>query len=178
MQNPPRNGQGDRAKRGGEVWLSPNAGIVPRARRLRAEMSLPEVLLWLALRLRPGGLKFRRQHPAGPFVMDFFCAEARLAVEIDGASHDMGFNPERDIERELYLSTHGIRTLRLAARDVLANVSAAVEAILSAVSAPSPLHHATGGSPPRAGEDLEKSSPLRGGGGTADGGVLRPGAIL
>jgi very-short-patch-repair endonuclease len=47
-------------------------------------MSLPEVLLWQALRARPGGWKFRRQHPSGPYVADFYCHEARLIVEVDG----------------------------------------------------------------------------------------------
>ena len=51
---------------------------VKLARKLRSEMSLPEVLLWRQLRLRPVGLKFRRQHPAGPYVLDFYCAAARF----------------------------------------------------------------------------------------------------
>ena len=54
------------------------------ARRLRKEMSLPEVLLWQDLRKRPDGAKFRRQHPAGMYVLDFYCSDARLAIEVDG----------------------------------------------------------------------------------------------
>ena len=53
---------------------------VKRARKLRSEMSLPETILWRELRKRPGGHKFRRQHPAGKFVLDFYCAAARLNI--------------------------------------------------------------------------------------------------
>jgi very-short-patch-repair endonuclease len=55
------------------------------ARRLRRNLSPPEVRLWIRLRERKSGTPvFRRQHPIGPYVLDFFCAKARLAVEIDG----------------------------------------------------------------------------------------------
>ncbi len=47
-------------------------------------MSLPEVLLWQVLRTRPSDLKFRRQHPSGAYVADFYCHEARLVIEVDG----------------------------------------------------------------------------------------------
>jgi very-short-patch-repair endonuclease len=52
-------------------------------------MSLPEVLLWQALRERHGGLKFRRQFPIGPITTDFACLERRLTVEVDGEQHGM-----------------------------------------------------------------------------------------
>jgi very-short-patch-repair endonuclease len=51
---------------------------------LRRALTLPEVLLWQVLRSRPGGYRFRRQHPAGPYVLDFFCAAAGLCIEVDG----------------------------------------------------------------------------------------------
>ena len=62
-------------------------------------MSPPEAKLWNLLRARPEGLKFRHQHPAGPYTLDFYCAAVRLGIEVDGISHDMGDNPQRDIER-------------------------------------------------------------------------------
>ena len=59
-----------------------------RAKRLRAEMDLPERLLWKRLnRGQLGGLHFRRQHPVNPYILDFYCDAARLAVEVDGYSH-------------------------------------------------------------------------------------------
>ncbi|MDB5670096.1 MAG: hypothetical protein JWO25_1055, partial [Alphaproteobacteria bacterium] len=71
------------------------------ARGLRREMSLPEVLLWTRLRRRPQGFKFRRQQPAGRYVLDFYCHEAGLAIEVDGEAHDRGDRPQRDAERNL-----------------------------------------------------------------------------
>ncbi len=90
-----------------------------RASQLREELTLPEVLLWQALRKRPGALKFRRQHPAGPYVLDFFCPAAKLAVEVDGKAHDMGDRPERDAARDAFVAEHGVQTLRIPATDVL-----------------------------------------------------------
>ncbi|NML94463.1 endonuclease domain-containing protein [Novosphingobium olei] len=100
-----------------------------RAAHLRKAMSLPEVLLWRQLRLRPEGLKFRRQHPAGRFVLDFFCAEAKLAIEVDGYAHDMGEKSEHDRIRTLWLENQGIRVLRIAAARVIADPVAIAEAI-------------------------------------------------
>ncbi|HEX7752556.1 MAG TPA: endonuclease domain-containing protein [Novosphingobium sp.] len=90
-----------------------------RARALRKEMSLPEMLLWQRLKGRPNGLKFRRQHPAGKYVLDFYCSDARLIVEVDGQAHGMGDRPERDEVRDSYFRRSGLRVLRLAAADVL-----------------------------------------------------------
>ena len=104
---------------------------IERARKLRKEMSLPEVLLWQALRQRPGAFKFRKQHPAGPYSADFFCHEARLVVEVDGEAHGMGDNPARDIERDRWFAARGIRVLRIPARDVLTNLDGAVQAIMA-----------------------------------------------
>jgi len=83
-------------------------------------MSLPEVLLWVKLRSRqPDGPRIRRQHALGPYVIDFFCAEARLAIEIDGAAHSMGDQPELDRKKTAYLESLGIEVLRISAREVL-----------------------------------------------------------
>ena len=74
---------------------------VETARVLRRNLSPPEARLWIRLRARiPGAPVFRRQHPIGPYVLDFYCAKARLAVEVDGIGHDMGDRPRRDLRRE------------------------------------------------------------------------------
>lgn len=101
-----------------------------RAKKLRREMSLPEVLLWQALRKRPGDLRFRHQHPAGEYVLDFFCPRVRLAVEVDGQAHDRGDRPERDAERDAWLMAQGVRVLRVSAKDVLADLDAVVRYIV------------------------------------------------
>ena len=94
-----------------------------RARRLRREMTLPEVLLWQRLRGRePGAPTFRRQHPVGPYILDFYCSAARLAVEIDGAGHDMGSQPGHDERRDAWLKAQGIEVLRISAGEFLKDV--------------------------------------------------------
>ena len=71
---------------------------IRKAKRLRSTMSLPEVLLWQALRRQQTGMRFRRQHPAGPYILDFYCDAAKLCVEVDGESHAfrMGHDRARD----------------------------------------------------------------------------------
>ncbi|QAY79634.1 endonuclease domain-containing protein [Sphingosinicella sp. BN140058] len=125
-----------------------------RARTLRKEMSLPEVLLWRELRKRPAGLKFRRQHPAGPFVLDFACLSSRVAIEIDGAAHDPMSAQFRDEGRDEWLANQGFSTLRIAARDVLSNLEGVLQLVISQCAAGQPLHHAAPrrGPPPRTGE--------------------------
>ena len=100
-----------------------------RARALRREMSLPEVLLWQALRARPGGFKFRHQHPAGSYVLDFYCVAAALCIEVDGAAHDMGENPQRDARRDDWLAEQGIKTIRIPAEEILKDLEAVVSLI-------------------------------------------------
>ena len=148
---------------------------VKRAKTLLQDLSLPEVLLWQILRTSLGGHKFRRQHPAGPYILDFYCARANLAIEIDGTSHDFGDRPLRDERRDEWLNLHRVDTLRIAARDVLRDAAAVAEGIVGVVgerlvlmgksAPPSAVPAATSPSPfdkLRAdGEELsDKSSPM------------------
>jgi very-short-patch-repair endonuclease len=97
---------------------APDATII-KARRLRRTLSPPEAALWTRLRSRaPGRPVFRRQHPIGPYILDFYCAKARLAIEIDGESHDMGDQPERDARRDAWMLNQGIETIRIRASDL------------------------------------------------------------
>jgi very-short-patch-repair endonuclease len=123
---------GERRRRTGE-----------RARTLRKEPTPSEALLWKALRDRQlDGRKFRRQQPIGPFIVDFFCPERQLVVEVDGSVHEMQY--EADQERQQLIEQAGYRVLRLASdlveRDLpatLAQIRAALRA--EAPSPPSPL---------------------------------------
>ncbi|MBV8122317.1 MAG: endonuclease domain-containing protein [Alphaproteobacteria bacterium] len=91
-----------------------------RARELRRRMTLPEVVLWEVLRKgRLAGLRFRRQHPIGPYILDFFCLSARMAVEVDGFAHDTAAQGRHDQRREAWLAARGIRVFRILASDVL-----------------------------------------------------------
>jgi very-short-patch-repair endonuclease len=102
-----------------------------RARELRQNMSLPEVLLWNQLRGAPNGVIFRRQHSFDEKVtVDFYCAKARLCIEIDGIAHDMGDRPARDEDRDAYLRELGLEVLRIPAGDVLKSPEDIAEALV------------------------------------------------
>ena len=131
--------------------LTGTGDTIRKARKLRRTMSLPEVLLWQVLRKRPGGIRFRRQHPAGRFILDFACLEARLAIEVDGEIHGLELRRARDETRDEWLMNQGYRTLRISAADILNNLEGAVAFILDQCQ---PLHQASPGPPPRAGEDF------------------------
>ena len=125
---------------------------IQRARALRRRMSLPEVILWKAVRRGRLGAHFRRQHPQGPWILDFYCHAARLAVEIDGASHD---DPDRmllDRKRTAWLARRGISVHRIPARAVLGNLDGVLEGLRSRLGQ-GPLHHPSDGPPPPEGED-------------------------
>ena len=100
-------------------------------------MTDPEVLLWECLRRRQlGGFRFRRQHPLGGYVLDFFCTEVRLAIELDGARHFTVEGRESDRVRSDVLAQHGIRVLRFENRLVLDDIGTVVEQIWRALQAP------------------------------------------
>nr|WP_232308128.1 DUF559 domain-containing protein [Tsuneonella dongtanensis] len=125
-------------------------------------MSPPEIKLWNVLRDRPGGFKFRRQHPAGQYVLDFYCASVRLAIEIDGFAHDSARAAARDARRSEWLRSQHIATLRVPARVVLDDVEAVVARVVEVCEQRAaamsrqrivPLHHPADGPPPPVGED-------------------------
>ena len=92
---------------------------VKRARRLRREMSLPEVLLWQALRRDQLGVGFRRQHSMGDYILDFYCPSARLAVEVDSEDQERDNRVRRDRRRDDWLVSEGVRVMRIAAAEIL-----------------------------------------------------------
>ncbi|MGY2733101.1 endonuclease domain-containing protein [Sphingomonas sp. UYP23] len=101
------------------------------AKRLRQEMTPPEIALWLALRRNEAGLRFRRQHAVGDYVLDFYCAPPRLAIEVDGEAHARGDRPERDAKRDAWLAARGLRVLRYPAIDMLTNFDDVMRQILA-----------------------------------------------
>ena len=101
-------------------------------------MSLPEVLLWQRLKGSPRGTAFRKQHPISPYRVDFYCAAAKLVIEVDGAAHDMGDRPEQDEMRTRALEAQGYTVVRIAASEVLRDADGVAEAIVAlALAAPS-----------------------------------------
>ena len=101
-----------------------------KARKLRREMTLPEVLLWNLLRRSPDGVHFRRQHEAGDYFLDFYCARAKLCIEVDGIAHDMGDRPQRYEVRNAVLAAMGIETMRIPASEVLKSPEDVAEALV------------------------------------------------
>ena len=86
---------------------------IERARPLRQDETWAEKLMWRWLRDRRfSGYKFRRQQPLGEYYLDFFCEEAELAVELDGSQHGFPDRLQHDAEREKFLQSRGIKTLR------------------------------------------------------------------
>jgi very-short-patch-repair endonuclease len=124
-----------------------------RARTLRQAMTLPEVLLWQELSKRPAGLRFRRQHPAGVYVLDFFCPRHRLAIEVDGEVHGRGDRPQHDAVRDAWLIGEGVKVVRIPAADLLRDLEAAVLHIIGIARRELPLRQPSGPPPPLSGED-------------------------
>ncbi|MGD9652956.1 MAG: endonuclease domain-containing protein [Candidatus Dadabacteria bacterium] len=103
-----------------------------KAKRLRKNLTDAESKLWRHIRLRQvGGFKFRRQHPVGPYILDFACVEKLLAVEVDGGQH--GEYVDYDFKRSAYLETHAYKVLRFWNSDVLENIEAVKEVIFAAL---------------------------------------------
>jgi very-short-patch-repair endonuclease len=104
---------------------------VGQARGFRKNTTDPEKRLWSCLRNRKvAGLKFRRQHPVGDRVVDFFCAEAKLAIELDGAGHSRHFGQTSDLDKEIELHEKGIRVLRFHNSDILENLDGVLNKII------------------------------------------------
>jgi len=95
--------------------------MIGQARKLRRETTPAERLLWSALRNSSfAGLKFRRQHPIGCYVADFYCQQEKLVIELDGDSHD--FSEQKDRERTEALNKEGYQVIRFSNADVLENL--------------------------------------------------------
>lgn len=117
-----------------ERWDIPEslrARMVEIARTFRKEPTASEATLWRALRgRRLAGRKFRRQQPIGPFVVDFFCAEERLIIEVDGSIHDT--QQEADAQRQSLIESLGLRFVRLSAVTVETDLDTALQHIAQA----------------------------------------------
>jgi len=105
------------------------------ARYARRHPTDAEVCLWRHLRREQfDGLRFRRQHPVGQYILDFYCHEARLAIELDGGGHAQVTQLGHDSNRSAALEAMGIRVLRFWNHDVLSNPEGVVQAIRAAIN--------------------------------------------
>ena len=106
--------------------------LINLARALRKRQTRAELVLWWLVRSRQMGVKFRRQHPMDPYVLDFYCHELRLAIEVDGGQHRSSAGRESDARRSAALKARGIQVLRFSNIEVLEETSAVAEAIWKA----------------------------------------------
>ena len=104
------------------------------AQRLRKNARRAERILWQHLRNRTlSGHKFRRQHPMGKYILDFYCPEVRLDVELDGSGHAYGMRQQQDEARAQFLAQAGIRTRRFWNDEVRENLDGVLQAIWYAI---------------------------------------------
>ena len=122
-----------RRRRGGGAVRATGKSM-RNAKLQRRNMSPPEVKLWALLRRSPAGIKFRRQHPIGPYVADFYFPSAKLVIEVDGQIHD--FTVEHDQQRDRYLRSLGLSIVRIRGADVMADVVSVADGLVQ-LSGPS-----------------------------------------
>ncbi len=126
----------------------PGDEALERQRRLRREATEPELLLWKHLRgRRLAGLKFRQQVWLCGYIVDFFCAEARLIVELDGATHTDDDAKAYDDRRTAVIAGEGYRVCRFWNNDVMQNIEGVLQEIeaIAGAAAPSPSHRFAAG---------------------------------
>ncbi len=107
------------------------------SRRLRKSETDAEPKIWQQLRSRNlNGTKFRRQHPVGPYIVDFICINSKLIIELDGSQHQQ--QQEYDAKRSVFLEEAGYRVLRFWDNDVLLNTESVMQVIFETLRCPSP----------------------------------------
>lgn len=120
-----------------------NNRLKRRARFLRVRQTDAETNLWYKLKSKQLGYKFRRQHPIDKYILDFYCSEKKLGIELDGGQHATEINIHYDQRRTVILSSYGIKILRFWDNDVFQNINGVLEEILRHLQAkrtsPSPL---------------------------------------
>ena len=127
----PCKGEVDREAVGRGSRFTRTVGMTKRARLLRKEPTNVENKLWRALRRdQLEGFHFRRQHPIGPYVLDFYCAEIRLGIELDGGQHGFTRQQQRDAQRTRWLAERKIEVMRFWNNDVISNFEGVLSKIV------------------------------------------------
>lgn len=114
-------------------FITSSQSSIAKARALRRRMTIAEKKLWSLVRDNRFGVKFRRQVPFGPYIVDFFCFSAKLVVELDGSQHDRAEGKEYDFHRDQFLKAHGLTVLRFSNEEFLANQDGVCQVILEQV---------------------------------------------
>jgi very-short-patch-repair endonuclease len=112
-----------------------NRELLKRARKLRSNMTIPEIILWSGLRSKKlDGFKFRRQQPILNYIADFYCHELKLIVEVDGEIHSLTENEEYDKTRSKVLRKNGYNLIRLSNTEIESDLHSAINKIRTFMS--------------------------------------------
>ena len=112
-----------------EMFFGASPEIFRRARELRKNCTEAERTLWEELRGKPQGIKFRRQHPLGKYILDFYAHRIRLAIEVDGSVHLKPGRAANDIKRQRAIESAGITVMRFTNEEVLSDLPRVKESI-------------------------------------------------
>jgi imidazole glycerol-phosphate synthase subunit HisF len=112
-----------------EMFYSATAPIFKRAKELRNQPTDAERILWMHVRTRPAGYKFRRQHPVGNYILDFYCHQLKLAIEVDGSIHHIEEVMQEDQERQSVIEKEGIRFIRVSNDEIMQHMNTVIEKI-------------------------------------------------
>ena len=112
------------------LYFGASKKIIEQARELRKNQTPEEKLLWNCLTKRGDGYRFRRQHPIASFIVDIYCHEKKLVIEVDGGIHKIPENKENDQGRTDELNKYGIRVIRYTNEDIINRLEAVVADIL------------------------------------------------
>jgi very-short-patch-repair endonuclease len=113
----------------GKLLITSSQSSTAKARALRRTMTEAERKFWSLVRNNHLGVKFRRQVPIGPYIVDFFCFSAKLAVELDGSQHYTEEGKEYDFHRDKFLQAQGVTVLRFSNREFLTNQDGVMQVI-------------------------------------------------
>lgn len=102
---------------------------ITRRQNLRNNATQPEQKLWAVLRGKQLGVKFRRQHGIGHYIVDFYCPQCKLVIELDGDSHYTETAQQQDAQRDAYLQSLDLRVLRFTNQDITQNMAGVYEMI-------------------------------------------------
>lgn len=119
-----------------ELFLGANAEIFENAKALRYNMTAAEIALWASLSLKFPNTKFRRQHPLGQYIADFYCHKHKLAIEVDGSIHNLPNVIQNDSEKQNFLEEQGLKVLRFTNSQVFNNLEQVLESINKHISSP------------------------------------------
>jgi very-short-patch-repair endonuclease len=135
-------------------------GLTQLAKGLRKRSTDAENLLWSCLRAgRCEGMKFRRQHPVGQYIVDFVCLERKLIIELDGGQHALPDEARKDRQRDAWLEKEGYTVVRFWDNKVLMNTTGVLEVIRERLLNHPPLSPL----PSREGVEVRGGPPLKGG---------------